>query len=76
MKIPKVSPHVEIELLPGPRHGCMHSEIALKLTARVDGQTYRAVQLIPVEYLENDGYVEHVFSNLERHIGRAVVRGE
>ncbi|MGO1069502.1 hypothetical protein [Lysobacter sp. CA199] len=75
MKIPQVSPGVEIEILPGPRDRFNGYEIAMKVSAKVNGRTFCAVQTMNTEMLDDPRYGERVLCILERDIGRAVVRG-
>lgn len=78
MKIPKVNKGVSIEISSACPSRSMYgvAHVAISVSAEVNGEKHRVVEVCPVAYLDQDGYGEYVFEKLERRIGRSVVRGE
>jgi len=82
MKIPHLSKHVEIEILPGYDRATARGAVAwgrptvaLRATARVNGDAYCVIEEVPVDLLDEEGYGRAVFEKLSREIGRKVVFG-
>lgn len=80
MRIPKLSDCCEIEILGMPhlnRYGGPGGPgVALRITAHLNGEAYSAHHELLPELLDDNNYGEHIIRDIERDIGRLVVRGK
>lgn len=77
MRIPKLSPCCELEIVGGPdRSRYVGPGVALRITAHLNGEVYAAVHELRPELLDDDGYGESIIRHVENDIGRMVVRGK
>ncbi|QWF18715.1 hypothetical protein [Lysobacter capsici] len=77
MRIPKLSACCEIDIF-GTHERDRHFRgpgVALRISARINGQVYAVHHELRSEMLDDNSYGEHVICQLERQIGREIVRG-
>lgn len=77
MKVPKLSDCCEVEIL-GVPDSCRYGGpgVALRITAHLNGEAYSAHHELRPELLDDNNYGEHIIRDIERDIGRLVVRGK
>ncbi|WP_408953194.1 hypothetical protein [Lysobacter sp. Hz 25] len=77
MRIPKLSDCCEIDIF-GTHARDRHFSgpgVALRISARINGQVYAVHQELRSELLDDNGYGEHIIRSLESRIGREIIRG-